>query len=563
MPFEKVWHKQYNPATPSEVTFETVTMPEALSRTARDFPHVPGLVFLGKKISYRELEVLVNRFARALSDLGVKKGDKVAMLLPNIPQVVIANYATFRIGAVASMNNPLYTERELIHQLNDSDAHVLVTLDLLLPRATKVKPFTKIESIVTCHISDYLPFPKKQLFRYVKKDMYKEIYPEPGVFQFMDLIRKYPNTPVPNAAGWDEVGALIYTGGTTGVSKGVMLTHANMSCNVQQLQAWFPDMVEGKDSMLAVFPFFHSAGFTGMQNLCIYCGCTDILVPRPEPGIIIENLRKFKPTYLPGVPTIFVGLLNDKRFLSMNLRFIKGFIAGAAPLAVETIKELKRLTGGDIINVYGLTEISPMGTASPWKGGTKPGTVGIPLPNTDLKIVDVDDSSKEMEQGQAGEIVFSGPQVMKGYYKRPDETAAVLKDGWLYTGDIGFLDGDGYLTIVDRKKDMIVASGYNVFPQEIDEILFEHPKILEACTIGIPDAYRGEAPKVYVVLKEGQRLAAEEIIAFCKEKLAPYKVPHQIEFIDALPKSAVGKVLRRELKELDRKKREERQGMSA
>lgn len=562
MGFERIWHKSYHSDVPAELDFERITMPEVLARTAQRFPDTVALIYMGKRITYKELDGLVNSFAKALGDLGVGKGDKVAMLLPNIPQVVIANYATFRIGAVASMNNPLYSERELQHQLDDSDAKVLVTLDLLLPRALKILSKTKVESIITCHINDYLPFPKKQLFPFVKKDMYRKIEPTPGVYEFLDLIGRYPDSPVANEAAWDEVGTLIYTGGTTGVSKGVMLTHANMSCNTQQLRYWFAELKEGQESMLAIFPFFHSAGFTGIQNMCIFGAATDILVPRPEPGIIVELLKKFKPTYLPGVPTIFVGLLNDKRFLEMDLSFIKGFVAGAAPLSVGTINQLKEMTGGDLINVYGLTEITPMGTATPWKGDIKPGTVGVPLPNTDLKIFDVDDPLKEMPLGQPGEIAFKGPQVMKGYYKKPEETAAVLKDGWLYTGDIGFLDDDGYLTIVDRKKDLIVASGYNIFPQEIDEVLFEHPKIMEACTIGVPDDYRGEAPKAYVVLSQGETLNKEEIISHCKQKLAAYKVPRQIEFIDELPKSAVGKILRRELKELDRKQREQERGAS-
>lgn len=555
MGFQRVWHKHYNPDVPPELVFDRITLSEMLSRSAQSFPDTTALIYMGKNIGYRELDGLVNRFARALEALGVKKGHTIAVLLPNIPQAIIANYAAFRIGAVAAQNNPLYTERELANQLADSDAKVLVTLDILLPRARKIQSETKVGTIITCHINDYLPFPKKQLFPYVKKGMYRKVVRQPGVFRFMDLLAQYPGDSIPEQAGWDDVGALLYTGGTTGVSKGVMLTHANMSCNVQQLRWWFPDLKEGCESMMGVFPFFHSAGFTGIQNLCMATASTIVLVPRPEPGIIIELLRKFKPCYLPGVPTIFAALLNDRRFTSMDLKFIKGFIAGAAPLAVETMKELKRLTGGDIINVYGLTEITPMGTASPWKGTIKPGTVGIPLPNTDLKIVDVDDPAKVLKQGEAGEILFKGPQVMKGYYKRPDETTAVLRDGWLHTGDIGFLDEDGYLTIVDRKKDMIVASGFNIFPQEVDEVLMEHPGILEACTIGVPDRYRGEAPKSYVVLKDGDLLSTEEIVEFCKQRLAPYKVPRQIEFIDELPKTPVGKILRREVKELDRKKR--------
>lgn len=558
MAFERIWHKNYPEGVPAQINFERICMPEVLTRNARRFPDATALIYMGKKISYAALDSLVNRFANALTAIGVKKGDTVAMLLPNIPQVVIANYAAWRIGAVASQNNPLYTERELTYQLDDADASVLITLDLLLPRALKVQPDTKVKHIITCHINDYLPFPIKQLFPYVKKQMYRKVEPSPGISQFMDLMTQSDDSPVQSKAAWDEVGTLIYTGGTTGVSKGVMLTHANMSCNVQQLRHWFHDVTEGDgSSMLAIFPFFHSAGFTGVQNYTIWGGWTDVLIPRPDPAAVVEQLRKFKPNYIPGVPTIFIGLLNNAEFRNMDLSFIKGFVAGAAPLSLETIKDLKGLTGGDLINVYGLTEISPMGTASAWKGDIKPGTVGIPFSSTDLKIVDVDTGTSEMKPGEPGEICFKGPQVMKGYYKKPEETAMVLKDGWLFTGDIGFLDEDGYLTIVDRKKDMIVASGFNIFPQEIDEILFSHPKVLEACTIGIPDAYRGETPKSFIVPKPGEQLSREEISAFCKERLAAYKVPKHIEFMTELPKSAVGKILRKELREMDKKKRQE------
>lgn len=257
--------------------------------------------------------------------------------------------------------------------------------------------------------------------------------------------------------------------------------------------------------MLGIFPFFHSAGFTGIQNLSIWGGWTDILIPRPEPGVIIEQINKFKPTFVTGVPTVFIDSLNNPEFRKMDPSFIKGLIAGAAPLPVETIKQLKELTGGDIISIYDLTAISFKGTGSPWKGNIKPGTVGIPFPNTDIKIVDIESGTKEMMTGESGEICFKGPQVMKGYYKKPEETASVFRDGWSFTGDIGTIDEDGYLTIVDRKRDMITSSGYNIFPLEIDEILFQHPKILEACTIIVPDAYRGEAPKAFIVIKPGEQ----------------------------------------------------------
>ncbi|HOS97553.1 MAG TPA: AMP-binding protein, partial [Deltaproteobacteria bacterium] len=283
MSFERSWHRSYPAAVPTEIAFDRITMPEVLTRTARRFPRRAALNYMGRFISYEKLDAMVNAFARALTGMGVKKGDTVAMLLPNIPQVVIANYAAWRIGAVAAQNNPLYTERELTYQLNDSDATVLVTLDLLLPRALKIRADTKVRHIVTCHISDYLPFPKKQLFPFVKKQMYKKVERQDGVSEFLDLMEGRDSSALPNEAGWDDVGTLIYTGGTTGVSKGVMLTHANMSCNVQQLRSWFYDIEDGNASILAIFPFFHSAGFTGMQNFSVWGGWTDVLVPRPEP----------------------------------------------------------------------------------------------------------------------------------------------------------------------------------------------------------------------------------------------------------------------------------------
>ena len=549
MGFERIWHKSYQAGVPAEIDVEKITLSEALSRSALSHPEVDALIYMGKRITYRELDALVNRFSRALTTLGVKKGNKVAMLLPNIPQAVIANYATFRIGAVAAMNNPLYTERELAYQLNDQDAEVLVTLDLLVPRIQKIRQQTKIRTVIACHINDYLPFPIKQLFPHLKKEMYRKLTPGDGVHEFLPLIGTCSDAPLPDEANWEDLGALLYTGGTTGVTKGVMLTQANLSTNMQQLRSWMPEFENGKERLLAIFPFFHAAGFTGLQNLGLFSASTLILVPRPDPAAIIDQIRKFKPTFVPGVPTIFVGLLNNAKFRELDLRFIKHFIAGAAPLSMQTVKELKDMTGAIIANIYGLTETSPMATVTPAIGKQKPETVGLPLPNTDLKIVDVETGTKEMPLGEAGEVCFKGPQVMQGYYKKPEETAAVLKDGWLHTGDIGVLDHDGFLTIVDRKKDMIIASGYNIYPKEIDEVLLEHPKILEACTIGIPDEYRGETVKAFVVRKHGESLEAEEVILFCKERLAAYKVPKQIKFLEELPKSAVGKVLRRELRE--------------
>lgn len=541
MTFDRIWHRHYPPGVPKEVEFEQITLPEALSRSAGRFPENTALNLMGRAVSYRELESLVNRFARALKDLGIDRGDRVGIILPNIPQAVIANYAIFKTGAVTALNNPLYTERELSHQLNLSEAKLLIALDMLYPTAMKLLESTTVEQVIIAGVNDFLP---------------PELAGEPqplekreNVYGFMDLLNRYPDDPVENQAEWNAVGAHLYTGGTTGVSKGVMLTHANMSCNTQQLRVWFPEVEEGNGRTMGIFPFFHSAGFTGVQNFAIYTGWTDILVPRPEPDGIIKLIKNFKPTFFPAVPTIYFGILAKDEFKSLDLSFVKAFLAGAAPLPTHVIRQIKELSDAPIINIYGLTEICPMGTGTPFNGPEKPGTVGVPLPSTDLKIADTEEGTREMETGEPGEICFKGPQVMLGYYKKPEETEKVLRDGWLYTGDIGCLDEDGFLTIVDRKKDMIIASGYNIYPNEIDEVLFEHPKVLEACTIGVPDQYRGETVKSFIVAKAGEKVTEEEIVSHCREKLAAYKVPKQIEFVEELPKSTVGKILRRRLRE--------------
>jgi len=555
MPFERPWHASYSPGVPPEIEIRKITMAEALSNTARKYPNEVAYIYMGKKITYRDLEGLVNRFARALKALGVRRGDKVAMLLPNIPQVAIADHACYRLGAVTAMNNPLYTERELAYQLDDSDARVVVTLDLLLPRLVKIRNQTKIDTIITCHINDFLPFPVKQLFPFVKKDMYRKITTQTGVYQFMDLLKAHPDTPVQSEAAWDDLAALIYTGGTTGVSKGAMLTHENISAVIQIFRAWFPDLKDTGESLLGVYPVFHSAGYSVSQNFPFWSGWTCVLVPRPTPEAIVEQLRKFRPSFLPGVPTIYTGLLQNAEFRSMDLSFVKGYFGGAAPLPDDTVNELKTLHGAIINDVYGATENTAFATCTPWKGRVKSGTVGVPLPNTDIKIVDIETGETQMKTGQSGEVCIKGPQVMAGYYKKPDETAAALRDGWFYTGDIGVFDEDGYLAIVDRKKDLIIAGGFNIYPKEVDQVLFDHPKVLEACTIGVPDAYRGESVKAFIVLKAGENLTAGEVIAYCKDKLAAYKVPRDIEFLPELPKSAIGKILRRELKAKEMEKR--------
>jgi long-chain acyl-CoA synthetase len=547
---ERLWHNSYVPGVQKALDYEKLTLSQALSRSAKNFPNHIAVNYMGKKISFKELDALVNVFARALQDIGIRSGDKVALCLPNIPQALIANYAVFRLGAVAVQNNPLYTERELQYQLNDSDSKIIITLTLLIPRIQKIKANTQIQKIIGCHINSYLPFPKKQLFPFVKKDMYRKVTPAEDVFVFSELIGRYSKAPVEEQSKWDELAALIYTGGTTGVSKGVMLSNAILSSNVQQFAAWFPELNPGQEKLVGNYPMFHSAGFA-TTNLMIWQAWEHLMVPRPDPKINIELIKKCKPTFVPGVPTIFVGMLADPEFRKLDLSCVKGFFSGAAPLAEDTIRDLKELSGSTMCEVYGSTETAPFATVTPWGGTIKAGTVGIPIPDTDVRIVDVEDPDKELEIGQEGEIAIKGPQIMMGYYKKQDETAAVLKNGWYLSGDIGKFDEDGYLSVVDRKKDMIIAGGYNIYPVELDDVLMGHPKILEACAIGVPHDYRGETVKAFIVVKEGEQLTEDDVKKYCQENLAAYKVPKIIEFIDELPKSAVGKILRRKLKEIE------------
>jgi long-chain acyl-CoA synthetase len=552
---DKLWHKSYASGVKKALEYEKITLSQALTRSAQSFPDHTALNYMGKKITFRELDGLVNAFARALQQMGIGPGDKVALCLPNIPQAIIANYAVFRIGAVTVQNNPLYTERELKYQLNDSDSRIIITLTLLIPRVQKIQADTRIEKIIGCHINSYLPFPKKQLFPYVKKDMYRKVEPAENVYVFQDRIAKYSNNPVEDQSKWDELANLLYTGGTTGVSKGVMQSNAIISCNVQQFAAWFPELKSGEEVLVGNYPVFHAAGFA-TTNLMIWKAWQHLMVPRPDAKINVELIKKHRPTFVPGVPTMFVGMLADPEFRKLDFSSVKGFFSGAAPLAADTIRDLKELTGSTMCEVYGSAETAPFATVTPWGGEVKPGTVGIPIPDTDVKIVDIADPDKELELGGEGEIAIKGPQVMMGYYNKPEETANVMNGEWYLSGDIGKFDEDGYLSIVDRKKDMIIAGGYNIYPVELDDVLMGHPKILEACTIGLPHEYRGETVKAFIVIKEGEELTEDDVVKYCKENLAAYKVPKLIEFIDELPKSAVGKILRRKLKDIEMEKLE-------
>lgn len=549
---EKIWLTSYAEGIPAEIDFEKVTLAEGLTRTAKRFPNNTALIFQSTKISYRELDDMVSRFAGALLAMGVKPGDAVATLLPNIVQMVVAYYGTLRAGGVVALNNPLYTDRELEHQYNDSNSTFLVCLDVLVPRMINLRPRTGIRTIVSCHIRDFLPFPLKQLFPFVRKGMHLKTPVAPDVVEFMDMVKKYPPITKHHKPNWEDTAALLYTGGTTGVSKGVQLTHGNLSSNVQQCRYWFHGFDEGGETVVGCLPFFHSFGMTTAMNLAIFYGWADVLVPKPEPQAILEAISKNKATYMPAVPTLYNGLINFPDLKKYDIKSLKGCFSGGAPLPMETIRRFEALTGSQICEGYGLTETTPVTHINPYGARCKPGTIGLPIPNTEAKLVDVDNFDNEVTtSGEPGELCLKGPQIMKGYINRPDETALTLRDGWCLTGDIAICDNDGYFTIVDRKKDMIISGGFNIYPRDVDEVLFAHPKVLEACVIGVPDQYSGERIKAFVVLKEGETATPDEIVDYCKENLVKYKVPKYVEFVEDLPKSAVGKILRKELRRMD------------
>jgi len=549
---EKIWLKSYAKGVPAEIPFEKITLAEALARSAGRFSNNPALLFQGTTVTFKQLDEMASRFAAALTALGVKPGDRVATLLPNLVQMVVAIYGAWRVGAVVVTNNPLYTDRELEHQLSDSGTKLLISLDILVPRMINLRKKTGLTRIISCHIRDYLPFPLKQLFPLVKKGMHLKTPVAPDVFEFMDLLKKHGPMLEPHVCQWDDTACLLYTGGTTGVSKGVQLTHGNLSANVQQTSAWFPHFQPGREIVVGCLPFFHSFGMTTAMNTAIFYGYPDVLIPKPEPKAILEAITKYKATYFPAVPTLYNAMINFPDLKKYDIKSLTGCFSGAAPLPMETIRNFEKLTGEQICEGYGLTETSPVTHINPYGAVTKPGTIGLPICNTDAKLVDVDDFDKEITEPNApGELCIKGPQVTKGYINRPDETSVTFREGWLLTGDIATFDEEGYFTIVDRKKDMIISGGFNIYPRDVDEVLFSHPKILEACAIGVPDEYSGEKIKAFVVLKPGANATADEIIAYCKENLAKYKVPKYVEFIDNIPKSAIGKILRKEIRSME------------
>ncbi|MBT7697078.1 MAG: long-chain fatty acid--CoA ligase [Desulfobacterales bacterium] len=548
---DKIWLDKYEDGVPRTVDFEEITLLDNLKRSASNYPERMALNFQGYTITFRELDEMVNSFAACLVDFGVKKGDSVAILLPNLIQCVVSFYAILKVGGIAVMNNPLYSDRELEHQFIDSEAKVLITVDLLGNRMIDLRPKTKIKQIVYTSIGDYLPFPKNILFPLVgkKKGLKADVRNAGDVYKWKALLAESSGEVPDIDITHDDIAIYQYTGGTTGVSKGAMLTHGNLSKQVQQVIEWFPEFKESYEIMMGALPFFHVFGLTVSMNLAIYAGWGNVLIPKPQPEPLLENIKKFRPTFAPLVPTMYIGMLDHPDIEKVDLSCIKGCFSGSAPLPVEVIKNFEERTGAIIVEGYGLTESSPVTHVNPFaKDKRKVGSIGLPVPDTECRIVDLDEGKTDMPVGEPGELLIRGPQIMQGYRNRPDETAKTLEDGWLHTGDIATMDEEGYFYIVDRKKDMIISGGYNVYPRDIDEVFFENPKVIEACAIGVPHSTRGEAIKVFVVLKEGETATPEELIKYCDGKLAKYKLPTEIEFRKELPKSNVGKILRKDLR---------------
>ncbi|MFO7714913.1 long-chain-fatty-acid--CoA ligase [Desulfosarcina sp.] len=551
----KPWLANYEAGVPEKVEYETICLPDCLKRSAEAFPNKMALTFQGYPVNFAKLNDMVDRFAVCLTDFGVKKGDRVAILLPNVIPCVVAYYAILRIGAITVMNNPLYSDRELEHQFNDSGSKVLVTLDLLGNRMIDLRPKTSIKQIVYTSIGDYLPFPKNLLFPLVgkKKGLAADVKPADHLYKWKALMATAATNPPRVVLDFEDVAMYQYTGGTTGVSKGVMLTHGNLSKQTQHVSAWFPSF-GSEEIMLGALPFFHVFGLSTAMNLAIFKGWGNILVPKPQPPQLLEAISKFKPTFAPLVPTMYIGMLEHPDISKTDLTSIKGCFSGSAPLPLDVISEFEKKTGAVIVEGFGMTESCPVTHINPFKGKRKVGSVGIPIPDTESRIVDLGDGTTDVPVGEIGELLVKGPQVMKGYWNRPDATAETITDGWLHTGDIAKMDAQGYFYIVDRKKDMIISGGFNVYPRDIEEVFFEHPKVMEATVIGIPHPKRGEAVKVFVVLKEGQTATAEELLKYCEDKLAKYKWPTEIEFRKDLPKTNVGKVLKKDLRAMALKK---------
>jgi long-chain acyl-CoA synthetase len=559
----KLWHQHYDKGVPLEIDFQETPLGDYLLKAHKDYADKPALSFMNRTLNYAELNEEVGRFATALSQLGVVKGTRVAVQAPNIPQTLIAFQAILRLGAHAVMTNPLYMPPEIEHQWNDANVEVAIVMDFIFEqKVNAIREKLPVKHYVIASIPEYLKFPLNWLAPIKLK---KQEPPMIAKVNYGSTVHKF--TDILNAAGaeapqaevdMDDVAVIQYTGGTTGVSKGAILTHRNISSNVQQLNSWFVGVEFGKEVLLAALPFFHIFGLTVCMTWPISVGGKIVLQPNPRDIVgLVKNLVKHKVTLFPALPALFNAINQFDGVENLDLSAVKYCFSGSAPLPEDVQKKFEELTKSIIVEGFGLTETSPVVTANPLMGQRKIGYIGIPAPNTDVRIVDAD-GSVEMPVGEAGELIVRGPQVMQGYLNRPDETAEAIKDEWFYTGDLAIMDEDGYFRIVGRKKDMIIASGYNIYPDEIDRVLTSHEAVFESCTIGIPDDKRGETVKAFLQLHPGSSVSVEELTEYCKGEMAAYKVPKLWEFREELPKSSMMKLLRRTLRDEEIKKQNEK-----
>jgi len=547
----KRWLENYSEGVPATYPYPRLNLAKLLMEAATEYPEQTAVYFFGKTLTYRELCDAAIRFANALRGMGIGKGERVAIMLPNCPQAIIAYYGVLMIGAIVVQTNPLYVEREIEQQMTDSGAVAIVTLDLMFRRVANVKANTSLKNIIVTSIQDYLPFPKNLLYPILARRDGSDLSVTygPGVLRMKELLERASSVPLLCEVDAERDLALLqYTGGTTGTPKGCMLTHYNLVANTIQCSLWLQCKEKATERYLAALPFFHVFGMTVLMNLSIATAGALYLLPKFQIHDILKLIHKHELTIFPGVPTMYNAIIHHPHLSRYDLSTIKACVSGAAPLPGEVQSQFEQLTGGKLIEGYGLTEASPVTHVNNLWGKRKTGSIGIPIPDTDAKVVDPE-SGEELPPGEIGELIVSGPQVMLGYWNKPEETAQTLRDGWLYTGDMARMDEDGFFYIVDRKKDIIIASGFNIYPREIEEVLYEHPAVQEAAVVGVPDEYRGETVKAYVVLKQGASATVQELDEWCRARLAKFKVPRSYEFRDTLPKSIIGKVLRRKLLE--------------
>ncbi len=556
---ERVWHKQYDEGVPNEVDVPDLRLHDFLEQSAKDYPDRPCSIFKGAVITYREMSELTDRLAAGLVARGVNKGDRVAIFMPNSPQFVIAFYAILKAGGVVVATNPLYTHREIEHQMNDSGAELIIVMSNFYNTVREVRSDTHLQKIIVTNIKEYLPPVIRLLFTVAKeRSGGHRVTLEQGDEWMQDVLSEYTAADRPEVEiDANDTALFQYTGGTTGLSKGAIGLHRNLVANTLQGDAWLSAVGEepGEGVTLMAIPMFHVYGLVVGMAVAVKNAAAMVMIPNPRDlKDVLGSIDKYQPTLYPGVPAMYNAINNHPDVLAgkYDLSSIKACISGSAPLLRETKVKFEELTGGKLVEGFGLTESLVATHANPIMGENRVGSIGVPFPNVDSRIISLDDDVTVLEPNEVGELVIKSPSIMKGYHNMPTETANTVRDGWLYTGDIAYMDDDGYFYIVDRKKEMIKPSGFQVWPREVEEAIAENPKVLDVGVAGIPDAYRGESVKAWVVLKSDQTATVEDLQDWCRERLAPFKVPSQIEFRDELPKTTVGKILRRELVRQDK-----------